>query len=359
MPLRALFCEQSVTSTLADEAQWVELKAAAKGNPDALILPGCRLPCYPRRSARGLKHFVHRPGVVCVDHKGESAIHMEAKAIIAAAAIEAGWEADVEQRGEKWIADVLAWRAHVRIAVEVQWSRQTLERFIERQETYASADVRGVWFARHSPAPRYPGGRDWPTRNLPVFTLTADFEVDTGVTTLPLADAVLALLGGHVQFRDRLGRSGANAEGTVALWQVPCYKCGQLSAVWTVEGNDIEGACGRVSSFEPEHSRTMWSMKRVEANPRIIDVATRLVRESGAVAAVLAPRRTRPVPAGYIAFTCGHCRTVFGDFPLRQTLSVLAYEPPLAQGTVVLDQLALVEDSPHWCWDRGEGLCPV
>lgn len=348
-----------MTSTLVDDTRWAELRAAAKSNHNALLLPGCQLPCYPRTSPRGLRHFAHRPGFTCADHAGEPGAHMEAKAIIVAAAIAAGWDAEVEQRGDEWIADVLAVRGQARVALEVQWSRQTLERYLESQAAYASAEVRGVWFARHSPAPRSPRPGEWPTKQLPVFSLNGDFVVDTGGAALPLADAVTALLSGRVQFRNQLGRLDAKASVAVTLWQLPCWKCNQLSAVWTVEGEDVEGACGRRSRFYPEHGSTIWATKRVEAEPRIANLAARLAREADAVGAVMAFRRTRPVPEGYMAFTRGHCHAVFGDFPLRSSLAEVAYDPPLAQGTARVDAPALVESHPHWCWDRGAGLCPV
>ncbi len=60
-----------------------------------------------------------------------------------------------------------------------------------------------------------------------------------------------------------------------------------------------------------------------------------------------------------MAFTCGHCRPTFADFPLREELMELAYEEPLATSTVNLDAPAVVEDIPHWCWNRGEGNCPA
>ncbi len=282
---------------------------------------------------------------------------MEAKAIIVSAAIAAGWTAEVEQRGDEWIADVLATRGEARVALEVQWSRQTLERYRERQAAYASAGVRGVWFARHSPAPRYARAGEWPTKQLPIFTLDGDFVVDTGTVRVPLAQAVMALLGGGVQFRASLGRTDAKASVAVTLWQVPCWKCGRLSAVWTVEGEDVAGPCGRLSRFYPDRAHTMWTAKRVEAEPRVANLAARLAREAGAVGAVMAFRRTRPVPEGYTAFTCGHCRAVFGDFPLRSLLMEVAYDPPLARGTVTLDAPAIVDSHPHWCWNLGDGLC--
>jgi len=346
-----------VTSTLVDDDRWAELKAAAKSDHNALLLPGCQLPCYPRTSPRGLRHFAHRPGSTCADHAGESGIHMEAKAIIAGAAIAAGWDAEVEACGDGWIADVLAVRGQARVALEVQWSRQTLERYLERQAAYAAAGVRGVWFARHSPAPRYCRPGEWPTKDLPVFSLDGDFQVGTDVATRPLGEATGALLSGGMQFRTRLGRLGTRASVAVTLRQVPCWKCGQLSAVWTVEGEEVRGACGRSGPFCL--TSTMWAVKRVEAAPRVANLAARLAREAGAVGAVMAFRRTRPVPEGYMAFTCGHCHAVFGDFPLRSLLMEVAYDDPLATGSVSLDSPAVLDDHPHWCWDRGDGKCPA
>lgn len=90
MPLRALYDDEPVISTLVDDDRWAALRTVAKKTPDALRLPGCRLPCYPRRSAKGLRHFVHRSGGTCGDHQGETGVHLEAKDVMLKAAL-AAW----------------------------------------------------------------------------------------------------------------------------------------------------------------------------------------------------------------------------------------------------------------------------
>lgn len=75
-----------------------------------------------------------------------------------------GWEAQTEvpgiaPSGEKWIADVLATKGSVRIAVEVQWSAQTSSETLRRQKLYRESGVRGLWLLRQ---PGFPAMRELP-----------------------------------------------------------------------------------------------------------------------------------------------------------------------------------------------------
>ena len=49
--------------------------------------------------------------------------------------------------------DLLCTRGRAQIAVEIQWSGQTLDHTIERQAAYAAAGVRCCWLMRRPPEP--------------------------------------------------------------------------------------------------------------------------------------------------------------------------------------------------------------
>lgn len=109
---------------------------------------------------------MHRAGRgCCADHPGETPQHLAAKTVIVRAALRAGWDAVPEHQGPGWVADVLASSRGRRVALEVQWSRQTGQRYQERPQAYQDSDVRAVWFVRHeeSVPPADPG--------LPVFQI--------------------------------------------------------------------------------------------------------------------------------------------------------------------------------------------
>ncbi len=202
-----------------------------------MVLPVRGSRAFPRQSRTGLRHFVHRAGRgCCADHPGETPQHLAAKTVIVRAALRAGWDAVPEHQGPGWVADVLASSRGRRVALEVQWSRQTGQRYRERPQAYQDSDVWAVWFVRHeeSVPPADPG--------LPVFQINrpenrpenrlkgqlegqlpdhleglvgdgargigdgvGGFSVRVGQQQLPLGEVVVALLTGRVQFRELVG----------------------------------------------------------------------------------------------------------------------------------------------------------
>lgn len=357
MPLRAIVDDESVISSLCEDTAWEELRSLAKRRPSALVLPGCEQECYPRVSSRGMRHFVHRRGADCAQHAGESAVHLAAKTAIVQAAAAAGWHAQTEVPGDGWIADTLVTRGALKVAFEVQWSPQTLERYEERQSAYAASGVRALWFVKKFPnvADRWTG---WAARkDLPVFVMDAEQQVDDGADGVPLKAAVREILAGRVQFRTQVASPNGLAREHVKVWQIQCWKCWKPTAVWTSDPSPVTGACG----YTVEQSRVgvMWSVSdRPEAHPVVVALAHELAHAAGASPSSFRFRKTQPVPAGYQAFTCGHCSAVQGDWHVRQHLLEVAYEAPLAEGTADLATIAVAGNRPHWCWDRGAGNCP-
>lgn len=117
------------------------------------------------------RHFYHlntRPD--CQGSAGESQTHLGLKAQIAMAAMQAGWEVEVEAEERRedrtliWRADVLAWRGNAKIAFEVQISNPDWTSMRERQERYQRSGVRGLWFVKTK--------KPFPVQNeLPIFNL--------------------------------------------------------------------------------------------------------------------------------------------------------------------------------------------
>jgi hypothetical protein len=360
VPLRALLNNSPVISTLLTDDEWAAAKAAVRGDRQALVMPGCGLPGRPWTSPRGLRYFRHQPDAsrACTNHEAESQEHLEAKLAVAAAVTAAGWQALIEEPGPGWEADVLAVREQVRIAFEVQWSQQTLERYQERQAAYRFAGVHGVWFARHRLMAA-------PTRELPVFGLARvedDGAVRHVVTVqgrdLSLDEAVAGLLGGRIRFASRLAKRGRKPERVVSAYVWECWKCAKDMTIWHVEDAPVEGECGLL-----EETFGAWDMWEGSDRPEnAVDVrraAAGLQRQHGlAPLAQMKHRRTRPVPEGYTAFCCPSCGMVQGDFDLRNWLMGRSYEPPDGSTALVTDGPDAVADEPHWCFGSEQGHCP-
>jgi hypothetical protein len=157
MPLRCLDAAgQSIHSFDLSEETWSAL--AAKNRADRHL----RMVCCPsqailKRSSRGTRFFAHKAVGACTTAP-ETETHLRLKELAVVAARANGWEAIAEAvgstpDGEPWRADVLATRGAHKVGIEIQWSRQTTEETLLRQERYRRSGIRCVWLLRHGDFP--------------------------------------------------------------------------------------------------------------------------------------------------------------------------------------------------------------
>lgn len=107
-----------------------------------------------KKSTLGTCFFAHARRGPC-SSAPESAEHLLAKETIARTLRTTDWQVSTEVRGtshdgQEWIADVMATRGDVKIAIEVQLSRQTLEETERRQNRYRLSGVRGLWLCKQT-----------------------------------------------------------------------------------------------------------------------------------------------------------------------------------------------------------------
>src|SRR5262245_57442555 len=147
MPLRCVDPTGKSTFNLSDE-EWQALRLA---NADARRsrTPCCNEPVLLKRSHVGTRFFAHMRRGDCATGP-ETAEHLELKTIVVEAVRSHGWTTQTEVTGlapdgEQWRADVLAQKE---VAVEIQWSRQTNDETLRRQERYKQCGIRGLWLLR-------------------------------------------------------------------------------------------------------------------------------------------------------------------------------------------------------------------
>jgi len=301
---------------------------------------------------------VHKAAGDCTSHEPETAEHRAAKSAAYLAVRESGWSGDVEvpcnsgpQPG--WIADVLATRDQARVAIEIQWSRQDHEQFVQRQARYAADGVRAVWFARHTA--HLPGDA---IKALPVFPLERgednSFTTGIGPHTLPLSDAVTALLSRRVQFREVL-TAREQPKRVVDVYEYNCHRCGKDCVIWHDTGEQFTSRCGQLVGQYAGFS--LWDDDRTEANQETAQKVRKAVTDHGALPrpAVVSRRYSRTVGDRYMAFSCPHCSALFGDWHVRNDLMSLAYEDPALRVEVPTSTVS--EPGAHWCLDVGSGHC--
>ncbi len=167
MSLRVVIDGTSRQAWDIDQAEWDRLRSRSRAGGEGLAMPCCGARAIPKTSSLGFRFFSHHTAATaCPGGGGESERHERLKAMLAQAALAAGWGAvteapGVSATGEAWQADVLAERDGVRVALEVQLSPQDLSTYRQRQARYRASGVFALWFAAALPA-GYGESRDLP-----------------------------------------------------------------------------------------------------------------------------------------------------------------------------------------------------
>jgi hypothetical protein len=210
MPLSALIANETVYAFNFSSKAWQDLRTKA----DEIRFPCCDARVVLKRSPLGTQFFAHTKKGKCATAP-ETAEHLQAKDIIARTAIEAGWSAETEVGGPDWIADVMVSRGSVKLAFEVQWSRQSLEDTEARQKRYAASGVRALWLMRQKDIPP-------PSKALPAFCLD---KTDNGFRVVVDQNPISRFTRQHCSL-DEFVRS---ALGRRLIWRPKTGKTIQLS----------------------------------------------------------------------------------------------------------------------------------
>jgi hypothetical protein len=166
MPVRCLDpTSQSIHSFDLSDEEWraLELKNQQTRH---LRMPCCSAQVVLKRSSRDTRFFAHMAlgGCKVAPAAAETEAHLQLKGMAVMAARVHGWTADAEvtgitPSGKPWKAEVLALRGNHKVAVEVQWSNETVAEILQRQERYAESGVRGLWLIRQ---PGFPIAHELP-----------------------------------------------------------------------------------------------------------------------------------------------------------------------------------------------------
>lgn len=245
MPLRCVDDQgQSIQSHLLDDSQWADLKFAQAVRKH-LQMACCQQGVVLKTSKLGTNFFAHQRRGECTT-KPEGAEHLMLKCLVAKAIEQCGWSVATEVRGqsdqgEYWIADVLASRGRSRVAVEIQWSRQSTEDTYARQARYQGSGVRGLWLFKQAD---YPVDAAVPAMRVSqddqgAFVVTipgcqtkvldgVPYQIDTPVR-IGVTDFIQHAFNGHFWFG--LHRAGTTIQVTLLGAFVKCWKCGEWTNV--------------------------------------------------------------------------------------------------------------------------------
>lgn len=357
MPLVATLSEQRMEANCLDDQAWESMRKRYRAG-EPLLMP-CGQPGVPRRSKLGLKHFAHKAGEKkCTLHWDESPEHLELKAILAQAARDRGWEAVLEYpaHDRSWIADVMATDGRRSIALEVQWSPQSAEDFVRRQQRYAEAGLECIWFV--SPRNREHAS-DVPSVELKGGSGTWAVCLTTGFgrsQDVPLAEAAADLLNGD--YRELIEPYVQAYSVQVAMMK--CWKesCSRWLTVWRLDDIQVKTRCGLEGTVETTYDplSRLFQKERIEALvaaqvlPLLGHAQVDLPRP-----ATLASRYSKTADRTYLAYCCPHCGAMQGDVPINESKTrwrTYVIGRPLR---LPIDTTARMLQ--HLCVDRGRGQC--
>lgn len=327
MPLSARLDGASLVSSLCDDAQWEEVVAVSRQAPGRLVMGYSGLPCYPRVSKLGLRHFAHRRGVDAPALTSpETPEHLLAKTLIVQAAARLGWQTGTEVPAEdgSWVADTLLTKGERRIAIEVQWSRQSPDEYRRRQRRYEDAGIECIWLHRHEIK-----ARDRNAYEAPLFRLSVDKQSREVRVATPFLERYegegwvragredTLSLDSFIDAALTYGLATPSSEH-LDFWASRCWSCGGGMACWTLHG-------GLADEFFVPHNpmRTLKVRNALnqlrEVLPEILDLPE---------FATPGEAWTKTSGVTYTAFHCPQCRKLQGDYFLMRERPFLGVSIP-------------------------------
>lgn len=305
MPLRCLDPDSSGSIhafDLSDDA-WDQLVAENRRRRH-LRMPCCTVEVVLKTSRRGTRFFAHKAAGDCATAP-ETEAHLRLKQLAVEVARAHGWDAETEASGVStdgaaWRADVLARKGGARIAVEVQWSRQTPEETLRRQDRYAASGVRCLWVFRHA---GFPCSGELPAARLdgsPEKGFLAVVHRSAGGTeqVLPMPE----FLNAAFERRFRFGWQRDTA-ATMSIFAGPifCWACGAETSI--VSGLEIASGPHLFRLSVPDlttHTHLFHDvLPLVEARRDIGRIKMRHSRTQG---------------RSYLSNGCAHCDALVGQF---------------------------------------------
>jgi hypothetical protein len=302
MPLRCLDpAGRDIQAFDLAEEQWRVLEAENR-RARHLKMPCCSAQVVLKCSRLGTRFFAHKAVGACTIAP-ETEAHLRLKAMAVEVARAHGWSATTEvpgasPSGEAWRADVLAEKGDRKVAIEIQWSTETDDEILRRQQRYREAGVRGLWLLRQR---SFPITRELPAAGIggsPEGGFAALIPSDFGHQALPMREFLNAVFKRRFRFGVPIG---AEATVSVRAGCLPCWSCGAETTIIT--GVDVAFGAQELSFTIPdlgEHAQPLESVLR---------------RLSGDLeVGSIKPRFSKTQDRSYVSNGCFHCGALIGEF---------------------------------------------
>jgi hypothetical protein len=303
MPLRCLDPTGSSIHSfdLADE-QWRALELENR-KARHLKMPCCSSHVTLKRSRLGTRFFAHKSVGTCTTAP-ETETHLRLKRMAVEAARANGWNASTEvigisPSGEQWKVDVLAQKGRSKVAVEVQWSSQTNEETLRRQERYRASGIRGLWLLRQAGFPI--------THALPAACIGGSLEqgllalipsCSWSEQALPMQAFLNAAFSKRFSFGLPLG---VDAIVSIRAGALECWSCGALTSIIT--GIDVAFGADEFSFTIPDLGEYSQPLESVLSRlPGDLEIGR------------IRPRFSKTQGRCYVSNGCFHCDVLIGEF---------------------------------------------
>jgi competence protein CoiA len=266
---------------------------------------------------------------------GETEVHLELKSMVVEAVRTQGWTAktevtDVTPKGEQWRADVFAQKGKAKVAIEIQWSGQTNDETLRRQERYKQCGIRGLWLLRQ---PDFPVSHSLPavcvggslhdgfTALIPNSGVQMNARDRSHVTqwrqAMPLGEFLEAAFDGRFRFGVPLN---AKATVTVLGAETTCWSCPAKTRKVT----------GIVVKFGPHDCR--FGLSEIGEHSELLPTVLRHLPRNLNIGKIKR-RFSNSLKKSYVSNGCFSCGVLQGEFFNHEAYDA---EEPLCRFTVTL-----------------------
>jgi len=359
MPLRAIIDNKEIVSSFLSNEEWNELKHRVKSNSLDVIIYQTNKKGYLRKSKKGLQHFAHKKGELPENWKPESPQHLLVKNEVLLGCKDAGWECYPEFKENDWEADVLAINDNHRIAFEVQWSPQSYEKTIERQDKYKRDNVRCCWLFKKPPKEF----RDWSDnlkakKEIPLFRISEnenkEINVDFYGKIFSIRHFISTLLEGKIKFSSRM-KAIHKQNIAINFFKTSCWKCGENQYAYFLQEN-VKSKC----DFEMHLDNQMWDDEDFKYNSQILKAVNNFIKsKEGQHIRIgqIKKRYSKTINSSYMSFGCYKCDSIFGDWFLNEEIMEARMYGAENVLNIDVELPEIIEDHEHWCYNENNDYC--
>ena len=278
-------------------------------------------------------------------------LHDEVKKQVLLICKSLGFQAKEEYRGKDWRSDVFVSANDIEYAFEIQITRQSLNRTLERQKKYTRDGIIGCWFFEKGPA-RMEQERE----DLPLF-LIKNIENMIIVSIkdrneLPLEIFIRDFLQNKIKFCQTLRMHKAE----IRFVRQNCWKCGFEYHIYYV-GNFISPCNTKIFPNE-----ALWVSNKLVFKPEIatkVNDYIKSVKERNLNIGTVKERYSKTTESSYVSFGCPKCDAIFGDWYFHETIINTFYGNGIVDKILIDGNFTtqLGQSIPHWCHPGEHKFC--